>query len=188
MAGDKKDIPAELKLTYTDILSLGESNRPHELIDGEPVMGAMPSPQHQRIATKLGSALDNFVSSNKLGVVLSSPVDVYISETIVLQPDITFLSNDRQHIDDGTKYNGVPDLVIEILSDATEDKDRTFKFREYARGGATEYWIVSPKNKEIEVYCNSERGFQLLNTYRVGDVLNSSLFPNIHLSVSKVFG
>ena len=41
------EIAEELKLTYTDILSLGESNQRMELFDGDFVMAAMPIFIHQ---------------------------------------------------------------------------------------------------------------------------------------------
>lgn len=77
--------------------------------------------------------------------------------------------------------------MIEVMSESTEQRDRTFKFREYARSGAKEYWMISPKKKEIEVYINSERGFQLFKTFYTGDELNSPLFPDINITVSEIF-
>ena len=180
-------IAEELKVTYTDILVFGESNQRMELFDGEFIMTAMPNITHQRIAMKLGLLLYNYVSQRKLGVVLSNPVDVYLSGTTVLQPDVTFLSNERHHINDGKKYTASPDLVIEILSESTEERDRNFKFREYARYGAKEYWLVSPEKREIEVYQNSPRGFQLVNKFSQNYTLNSPLFADIALKVEQVF-
>ena len=86
-------IAEELKVTYSDVLSLGESNQRIELFDGECIMTAMPTPYHQRIATRIGVLLDSYVTKRRLGTVLASPVDVYLSETTVLQPDVTFLSD-----------------------------------------------------------------------------------------------
>jgi Uma2 family endonuclease len=176
-----------VKVTYADILSLGESNQRVELFDGECIMTAMPSSRHQLIATRLAVRLCGYVERRKIGRVYGAPVDVYISETTVLQPDLSYVSNERADIDDGKKFVGAPSLVIEILSESTEERDRTFKFREYARGGAKEYWLVSPEKKEIEVYKNSERGFQLVSIFRAPDVLNSPLFTDINLDVRQIF-
>lgn len=176
----------ELKITYKDILSLGESNQKMELMDGEFIMTAMPTPLHQLISANLIRYLQTYVKQKRLGKVYSS-VDVYISEFTLLQPDICFLSVERDILNDGKKFNGVPDLVVEILSDSTEQRDRTFKFREYAIGGAKEYWIVSPEKKEIEVYQNSERGFRLVKIFQQTDLLNTQLLTNIDLDVNQVF-
>ncbi len=176
-----------VKLHAQDILSFGETNKRIELYDGEPYMAAMPIPKHQRTATRLGRYLDIYVEKNNLGILLSSPIDCILSDTTVLEPDISFLSNERKYIDDGTQYQGAPDLVIEILSGSTEKHDRTFKFQVYARAGAKEYWLVSPMKKEIEVYQNSENGFQLLKIFGVGELCNSPLFSDLNLEVGKVF-
>lgn len=176
----------ELKVTYSDVLSLGESNQKMELMDGEFIMTAMPTPQHQNIVLKLGSFLLNYIIKNNLGKAFAS-VDVYISEITVLQPDICFLSNERASINDGKKFNGVPDLVVEILSESTEQRDRTFKFREYAIGGAKEYWMVSPEKKEIEVYKNTERGFQTVKIFKPTDFLSTPLLNEININVTTVF-
>lgn len=176
----------ELKVTYSDVLSLGESNQKMELMDGEFIMTAMPTPLHQLIVVNLSAYLQPYVKQRKLGKVFAS-VDVYISEITVLQPDICFLSNERASINDGKKFNGVPDLVVEILSESTERRDRTFKFREYAIGGAKEYWIVSPEKKEIEVYKNTERGFQLVKIFKPTDFLSTPLLNEININITAVF-
>lgn len=181
------EIIEELKLTYTDILSLGESNQRMELLDGEFIMSAMPSSKHQRIATTIGFMLEAYSQSRNTGIVLSSPIDVVISESIVLQPDVSYLSFERSNIDDGKKYTASPDLVVEILSESTEERDRTFKFREYARGGAKEYWLVSPEKKEIEVYENSGRGFQLQKIFNQSDIMSTPLFPDAQFMVKDIF-
>lgn len=98
-----------------------------------------------------------------------------------------FLSNERSSLNDGKKFNGVPDLVVEILSDSTEKKDRTFKFREYAIGGAREYWMISLDKKEIEVYQNSERGFQLVKIFTRNDILITPLLNEINIEINTVF-
>lgn len=180
-------IADELKVTYRDILSLGESNQRIELFDGECFMTAMPSTKHQRVATELGVFLHAYVNRHGLGTVFSSAVDVYLSETTVLQPDLSFLPNERLHIDDEKKLNGAPDLVVEILSETTEERDRTFKFREYARGGAKEYWMLDPEEKKVEVYQNSEKGFQPVKTFASPDVLNSPLFPAANIPLQEIF-
>ncbi|MBI4535743.1 MAG: Uma2 family endonuclease [Ignavibacteriae bacterium] len=179
-------IADELKVTYDDILTLGESNQRIELFDGEVIMSAMPSAKHQLIATELSFQLKRWSKRTKAGVVFGSPVDVVLSAHIVLQPDLAFITNDRLHINDGNKLNASPDLAVEILSESTEERDRTFKFREYARGGAKEYWLVSPEKGEVEVYQNSEKGFQHLRTFSRNEVLNAPLFPEVNINLQEV--
>ncbi|MBI3195331.1 MAG: Uma2 family endonuclease [Ignavibacteriae bacterium] len=181
------EIAEELKLTYTDILSLGESNQRMELFDGDFVMSAMPNFIHQCIATQISFALTSYVKERKLGYVLGSPVDVLLTKHTVLQPDVSFLSHERSYINDGKKFNGAPDLVVEILSESIEERYRTCKFDEYARCGAKEYWLGSPDDEEIEVYQNSEKGFQLVKIFQKTERMNTPLFPDAEFDLHEVF-
>jgi Uma2 family endonuclease len=51
-----------------------------------------------------------------------------------------------------TKINGVPDLVVEILSPSTAATDTTLKKQLYERTGVAEYWIADPDNQRLECY------------------------------------
>ena len=67
-----------------------------------------------------------------------------LSETDVVQPDLLFVSNERSYIITPANARGAPDLVVEILSPSTAERDRTFKRALYARYGVREYWLVDP--------------------------------------------
>lgn len=60
---------------------------------------------------------------------------------------------------------GAPDLVVEVLSPKTMRDDKTRKKDAYAHAGVREYWIVSPQEKSIEVYCLDGAGFLLHDVY-----------------------
>ena len=42
----------------------------------------------------------------------------------VVQPDLLFVSNERGHIITPANIQGAPDLVVEILSPSTAERDR----------------------------------------------------------------
>ncbi len=181
-------IADELKVTYEDLLALGESNKRVELFDGEPVMAAaMPKISHQLIAKNLGKALDAYVERNNRGLMLIHPVDVVLSQHNVVQPDLSYLTNDQLPLESDSELNQVPAMVVEILSPSTEERDRKIKFKEYARFGVKEYWLVSPNDHRIEVYARSDKGFLLFKSFSRDDELNTPLFPDIHLKVDSIF-
>jgi Uma2 family endonuclease len=110
---------------------------------------------HQRISRNLEYRLVQFVREGGLGQVFDSPIDVVLGEgkaREVVQPDIVFLSRDREYFVHDDEIRGAPDLVVEILSPGTEKSDKGYKMRLYARYGVREYWIVEPKARMVEVY------------------------------------
>ena len=61
---------------------------------------------------------------------------------------------------------GAPDLVVEILSPATAERDRTVKLDLYAQHGVKEYWIVDPDAKTSMVLLRGEGGFEVVGHLR----------------------
>ncbi|MBD1207412.1 MAG: Uma2 family endonuclease [Ignavibacteria bacterium] len=114
-----------------------------------------PSPLHQRISRNIFRALDNFVIANNLGEVLYAPLDVFLDEYNATQPEVLFLSREKQHLvvtPDGVQ--GAPDLVIEIISPSSMKRDRGDKMKLYERCGIGEYWLVDARTRSVEVYVN----------------------------------
>ena len=69
----------------------------------------------------------------------------------MLQPDLLFVAQERREIISERGCEGPPDLVVEILSPATEQRDRELKRKVYAKYGVPEYWLVDPEAESIEV-------------------------------------
>ena len=72
------------------------------------------------------------------------PFDIVFSDTEVVQPDIMFISREREHIRTGANVQGAPDLVVEILSPSSVGRDWSYKRELYAKYGVKEYWIADP--------------------------------------------
>ena len=93
-----------------------------------------------------------------MGKIYVAPFDVVLSDTDVVQPDVIFVSNQRSDIITADNVRGAPDLVVEILSPATAERDRTLKLDLYAQHGVQEYWIVDPDPKTITVLVRAGKG------------------------------
>ena len=137
--------------TYEDYLRLTDDKR-YEVINGRLYEMPAPTAQHQRILISIATRFYLFASRNSLGMVLPSPVDVILSETTVVQPDILFVSKERSDMVKDRVF-GSPDLVVEIVSPTSYKRDRYEKFKIYEEFGIKEYWIVYPEQKVIEVWC-----------------------------------
>lgn len=178
----------QIKLTYQDYINLPESETDrYELLEGELVMVPSPHWSHQVILKRLFRLLDDYVMNNKLGEVCFAPLDVILSPEAVLQPDILFISKDRQDIIKEQGVQGAPDLVIEIASPTTKDRDRTLKKTLYARHRVKEYWIVDPEEKTVAVFTLGKKGFKSVEAYKESETLNSPLLKELEINLSKVF-
>ena len=80
---------------------------------------------------------------------INAPIDLQLSDTDVVQPDIVVVLKDRRIITT-TKIKGIPDLVIEILSPSTREYDQQLKKRLYEQSQVPEYWIVDPEEQLIQ--------------------------------------
>ena len=153
------DSPAAVRFTYEDYKNLPEESR-YEILDGDLVMSPSPTREHQRIVLRLVRAFAAYVESKKLGEIFVAPYDVVLSETDVVQPDILFVSKARASIATPKAVMGAPDLVVEVLSPGTSERDRTVKAKLYARAGVQELWLVDPDTKSIQVLQNGPSGYE----------------------------
>jgi Uma2 family endonuclease len=177
-----------VKLTYEDYLATPETNLPCEVVDGELFMSAAPNVPHQVVVGNIYRPLYIFVASRRLGMVYVAPIDLVLDKArpLVLQPDVCFVSVARMAIV-GERIEGPPDLVIEVLSAGTGDRDRGRKLGWYARYGVQEAWLVDLDSRVIEVYRLAAGGCELRGTYRPGDSLSSEVLPGFALDPAEAF-
>ena len=176
-----------VKLTYEDYCAAPADNR-YELLDGDLMMVPAPNIKHQRVQLHLATRLDLFIEERALGTLLTAPCDVMLSETDVVQPDLLFVSRKREHLlRDGQKVQGAPDLVIEILSPSTADRDRGKKLALYGRHGVTEYWLVDPVAETISIHRQHAGELVPTETFGRDQTLRSPLLAGLELHLSDVF-
>lgn len=181
----------KVKFTYNDYKSLPESEtKRYELLKGELVMVPSPTFDHQRISRNLQLLLWEFVRERSLGEVLDAPMDVVFGEgkeREITQPDIFFVSKERKGIISEQEIRGAPDLIIEIISPATEKRDRGYKRTLYAHFGVKEYWLVDPNRKMVEVLTLEEKGFEQSGLYGEKEAVVSPLLEDLNIDLKQVF-
>lgn len=124
-----------------------------ELIGGIPyAMSPQPRPEHQAIAGNLHSELRSALKRNGCDCKVYQPVDYKISDDTILNPDIliSYKPITKAYLD------FAPELVAEILSPATQMKDRHTKFELYQQQKIPYYIIVDIDKKAVEVYQLAE--------------------------------
>ncbi len=175
-----------LKWTYGDYLSFSGDKR-YEIINGERYMVPSPITYHQRILLRLGRIISEFVEREMTGEIFISPCDVVLSDENIVQPDILYISKNREKIITKKNIKGAPDLLIEILSRGTRKRDKIEKKKLYAKSGVTEYWVVDPDSKTLEVMISGKRGYTTVGVYGSRENLTSPMFKNLLINLEKVF-
>ncbi len=176
-----------IKFTYEDYLTTPADTR-YELLDGELLMVPAPNIKHQRVQLELATQLSQFIKDRALGELLIAPCDVVLSDTNVVQPDLLFVSREREHLlSDGEKVRGAPDLAVEILSPSSADKDRGFKRELYGRHGVSEYWLVDPIAETVSIHRQRGGVLAATDTFGRGQTLRSPLLAGLELRVDDVF-
>lgn len=95
-----------------------------------------------------------------------------------------------------TNFLGVPKFIMEVLTDATENIDRTKKMELYKKVEVAEYWLVNWRKRQIETYILSptestldEMEYKLVNiiTPKNKDELELVTFPNVEITFDELF-
>ena len=174
------------KYTYEDYLNTPEGER-YELIDGELILVASPNEEHQFASIRLASQMHFYVDERDLGWVFHAPFDIVFSDTQVVQPDIMFISKERESIRTGANVRGAPDLVVEIISPSSVSRDWNYKRELYAKYGVEEYWIADPVHKMVSVMLLRDGVLELAGTYVEGDTVDSTALEGFSVGVGEIF-
>lgn len=179
----------QIKFTYEDYLLFPDDGRRHELIDGEHYMTPAPSIKHQQISMNLSRALSNYLAARRIGRAYAAPCDVVLSDTDVVQPDLLVVLSAKASIVTGQNIHGVPDLIIEILSESTRRTDEIVKRKLYARYGVQEYWIVDPELETVKVYRMTPPGYSRVAelSHEASDTLSTPLLPDLTIPLIDLF-
>ena len=181
--------------TYADYLKWHFEER-LELIKGKIFkMAPAPDLEHQRSSVNLVLALGNFLKNKKCEV-FTAPFDVRLTDSkksgedediqTVVQPDICVIC-DLSKLD-RRGCLGAPDLIIEILSPSTAKKDLNDKYRIYEENGVKEYWVVSPREKFVQVFELNEQGkYQMRKAYDRTEKVPVGIFDDFSIDLSEVF-
>ncbi|MEP9411809.1 MAG: Uma2 family endonuclease [Candidatus Brocadia sp.] len=173
-------------MTYEDYLKIDDNNR-YEILNGELHMVPAPSIDHQGVSRNLEFLIWDFVKGEGLGKVFYAPVDVVFDDDEVFQPDIVFIKNERQDIISKNAIQGVPDLIVEIISPSSAFYDTVEKKEIYRKYGVKEYWLIFPEERVIEV-LTLEKGeyLEFCKSKREG-MVKSKILEGLEIDSKDVF-
>jgi len=169
------------KMTYEEFLAWADEDTLAEWVDGEVVMYTPASKRHQDIGGFLYEVLRAYARPRRLGEVVQAPFQMKLEHG--REPDLLFVAQEHLERLKETYLDGPADLVVEIISPQSLERDRGAKFAEYEAGGVAEYWLLDPLRRWAEFYQLGEEGrYEIAFIGREG-VYHSETLPGFWLRV-----
>ena len=138
----------------------------YEIIGGEKFMAPAPILGHSNIVTELLTTINMYLRHNHCGRVFADNTDVHLPDGNLFKPDLVIVTAENSNILNWEgSIHGVPDMVVEVLSNSTRKNDLTVKKDAYEKNGVKEYWIVDPRAKTVDVYILRNGKFELDDSY-----------------------
>lgn len=101
------------------------------------------------------------------------------------EPDLQIILDGNPHELTPTYMNGVADIVIEVVSPESQQRDYAEKYYEYEQAGVPEYWIIDPIRKEARFYLLNDKRAYILQT--VDDEYQTTRLPRLTLHIPTLW-
>lgn len=180
--------PPQGEWTEEDFLALeSQTGRPMELVDGCIRMLPMPTEEHQAILGFLYEVFKAFVVARQLGRVRFAPLPIHFAAKNIREPDLMFFGKDRPRGPKGFPEGA--DLVLEIVSEGTENRHRDLEEKRvaYANAGVPEYWVVDPRDQTITVLVTDGDHYREHGVFHPGEKATSVMLTGLSIAVDEVF-
>lgn len=135
---------------------LPDDGKRYEVIDGVLYMSTAPSPFHQWIVRQAARLLIQQLDDTGISIVLWSPIGLFMPGCDPVQPDLLVVHSSDQQMIGERSIEGVPALLVEVLSPSNPEQDLLVKRAAYARAGVPEYWILRPGQRDALVHHQPE--------------------------------
>jgi Uma2 family endonuclease len=165
-----------------------DGNR-YELIGGELFVSRAPGIPHQRVLLNLEISLSEYLKAHPIGILVPGAGAIFSDYDAVI-PDLAFVRNERwDEVVTGEKFTSAVDLVIEILSPGTQNRQRDLsaKHQLYGKYGVKEYWIVDSENQSVLIFRLRKQMLEEIATLAGDQELTSALLPGFQLKADAIF-
>ena len=154
---------ARKRISYAEYIAIAnDSPVKYEYIAGEIVAMSGGTIAHGRLIGRVTDGLNRALDGRRC-IVLPSDLRVRIrSAERSTYPDLHIVCGEIERDPDDDHAIVNPTVIVEVLSDSTEDSDRTEKFAAYRRlKSLREYVLVSQRERRVEVYRRDGRRWHL---------------------------
>jgi Uma2 family endonuclease len=171
-------------LTLEQFERLPDDGMSHELDEGELLSMPPALTLHGIVLTEIVFLLRRFSGRQKLGLVITG-VGFRLAPDTVRAPDVSFIRAERvRALDLEQRFEGAPDLAVEVISPSESAADIAHKVRQYLRAGVEIVWVVYPRDCSVHVFEPSGSARIL----EAGDLLEApAILPDFSVCVSELF-
>lgn len=149
-----------------------------ELIEGVIVEMPPMGDQHIDWLRVLNRRLTTALSADQAEVISQVPIRL-VDDATQPEPDFVVVKPENYH---QRKIMASEAAFVIEIGDATLEDDRTIKLRLYARNGVKEYWILSVKSQQLEVYRDpQDETYNTKFTLNRGQLVTPLEFPDVML-------
>ena len=157
----------------------------HEYVNGLIYAMAGASENHVSITANFTGIILSHLKGSKCKVFPSDMKVNIVAKNIYYYPDLLVTCDERDRANKNHKAH--PCLVIEVLSNSTEAKDRGVKFANYQTiESLQEYVLISQQEQRVEVFRRRDRKFWLLQTYTEGDSIELQSI-NLTIPIAAIY-
>jgi Uma2 family endonuclease len=135
--------------TLADLERMPDDGNTYELVRGELFVTPAPRNAHQQIVAALTDVIAPYVAKYRLGQV-HHPRAVVIIDGSQVEPDLMVRPRVSPALPEW-KDMPLPFLIVEVLSDTTQRRDRGAKRAFYSDVGIAEYWIVDGDGRTFTI-------------------------------------
>lgn len=174
------------KMTFEEFLAWVSEDTRAEWVDGEVFIEMSPvTTAHQHLNLFLATLLHLFVVRNQAGEVFTQEFLMRLrSRPSGREPDLIVVTNEHANWIRNSYLDGPGDIVVEIVSPESIERDRETKFAEYEQAGVREYWLIDPLETEAIFYRLEANGrYQPISADANGNVY-STVLPGFFLNVN----
>lgn len=114
------------------------------------------------------------------------PIETILDDHNSFQPDFVYITEERLDIVKDYIY-GPPDFVVEILEPVNAYYDLRQKKDAYEKYGVTEYIIVDPIAKQVDLYSLKDGIYYLHQKVSENGHLSSLVLPGFNIEISTLF-
>ena len=187
---DLDDLPL---LTWQQFLDLDYETRNTDLIDGRMYVNS-PGPVHELVLRRLLLFFERWIEAVDAGtptgeMCTQQPIGIAVNRGYM--PDLAWWPESRCSYADGLlAFEGLPSIVLEVLSPSTRAFDLVRKRNDYERIGIAEFWVIDPKSRTAILHRRSEPASttydEVTEINAEGDI-SSPLLPGFTAPIAALF-